>query len=90
LLGAFARWLRDRFYFDELYEKVIAMTQDALARLADLADRWLIAGLVVRGTHGSIELTGRLLRLVQTGNLQTYAFLFVAGVAVLLLCMLGR
>ncbi len=90
LLGAFARWLRDRFYFDELYEKVIAMTQEALARLADLADRWLIAGLAVRGTHGSIELTGRLLRLVQTGNLQTYAFLFVAGVAVLLLCMLGR
>jgi len=59
-------------------------------RLADLADRWLIAGVVVRGTHGSIELTGRLLRLVQTGNLQTYAFLFVAGVAVLLLCLLGR
>jgi NADH-quinone oxidoreductase subunit L len=90
LLGVFARWLRDRFYFDELYERLIAMTQGALARLADLADRWLIAGVVVRGTHGSIELTGRLLRLVQTGNLQTYAFLFVAGVAVLLLCLLGR
>jgi len=90
LLGAFARWLRNRFYFDELYERLIAMTQEALARLADVVDRWLIAGLVVRGAHGSIELTGRLLRLVQTGNLQTYAFLFVAGVAVLLLCMLGR
>jgi len=56
----------------------------ALARLADLADRWLIAGLAVRGTHGSIELTGRLLRLVQTGNLQTYAFLFAIGVALVL------
>jgi NADH-quinone oxidoreductase subunit L len=90
MLGVVARWLRDRFYFDELYAKLIAATQDALATLADFVDRWLIAGLFVKGTHGSVELTGRLLRLVQTGNLQTYSLLFVAGVAVLLLFMLIR
>jgi hypothetical protein len=42
----------------------------------------------VRGTHGTTELFGRALRLVQTGNLQTYAFLFVAGVAVVLYLVL--
>jgi len=38
----------------------------------------------VRGVHGSTELAGRALRLLQTGNLQTYAFLFVLGVACVL------
>ena len=31
-----------------------------------------------------LELTGRALRLLQTGNLQTYAFLFALGVALVL------
>ena len=37
-----------RFYFDELYEKLIAVTQEALATVADWFDRWIIAGLGVR------------------------------------------
>ena len=46
--------------------------------------RWIIAGLAVRGTHGTTELIGRALRQFQTGNLQTYAFLFALGVALVL------
>ncbi|MCB1129306.1 MAG: NADH-quinone oxidoreductase subunit L, partial [Verrucomicrobiae bacterium] len=64
--------------------------QDGLARLADGFDRWVIAGAAVRGTHGAVELAGRLLRLVQTGNLQTYTLFFVAGAALLLVLMLTR
>ena len=40
------------------------------------------------GAHGTTELFGRALRLVQTGNLQTYAFLFAVGVAVVLLLVM--
>ena len=83
-LGALSRALRDRFYFDEIYARLIAGTQDAAACVVNALDRWILAGLVVRGTHGGIELAGRLLRLLQTGNLQTYAFLFAAGVVLLL------
>ena len=86
-LGALARAMRNRFYFDELYEGTVLRLQAALSSLADGIDRWLIAGAMVRGLHGSTELFGRALRLVQTGNLQTYAFLFAVGVAVLLLLM---
>jgi NADH-quinone oxidoreductase subunit L len=89
-LGALARWMRDRFYFDELYEWLIAATHEAVSRLADWADRWLVAGLGVRGAHGTTELIGRALRLVQTGNLQTYAFLTVAGLAIVLIVFLNR
>ena len=90
LLGGFARAIRNRFYFDELYEKLIAITHEALSKLADWIDRWIIAGLGVRGAHGTTELLGRALRLVQTGNLQTYAFLFVLGVVVVLFFVLGK
>ena len=87
-LGALARLMRDRFYFDELYAGLIAFTHEALSRLADWCDRWLIAGLMVRGVHGTTEILGRALRLAQTGNLQTYAFLVVAGVVAVLLLVL--
>jgi NADH-quinone oxidoreductase subunit L len=90
MLGGFAQAMRNRFYFDELYKIIIAYTQDCLAQLADAFDRWIIAGLVVRGAHGTTEIFGRALRLVQTGNLQTYTFLLVAGVALLLFFVFGR
>ena len=61
---------------------------DFLAAVADWFDRWIIAGFAVRGTHGTTELAGRALRLLQTGNLQTYAFLFALGVALVLYLVL--
>ena len=89
-LGALSRAMRNRFYFDEIYARVIAMTHETLARLADWADRWIISGVAIRGLSGTTEIVGRALRLVQTGNLQTYALLFVLGVAVVLYLFLAR
>jgi NADH-quinone oxidoreductase subunit L len=83
-LGALSRAMRNRFYFDELYQATVIRLHDFLAAVADWFDRWIIAGLAVRGTHGTTELAGRALRLLQTGNLQTYAFLFALGVALIL------
>jgi NADH-quinone oxidoreductase subunit L len=80
-----SRAMRNRFYFDEVYEKLIGLTQGALAIAADAIDRYIISGLLVRGASGFVDFTGRGLRLIQTGNLQTYAFLTVLGVAVVLL-----
>jgi NADH-quinone oxidoreductase subunit L len=64
--------------------------QETCARGADWFDRWLVAGLLVRGIHGTTEFAGRALRLVQTGNLQTYAFLFVLGLALVIYLAMGR
>ena len=83
-LGFLAKVLRQRFWFDEICQWLIDQVQENLAKLADAIDRWVIAGLLVRGAHGTTELAGRVLRLAQTGNLQTYAFWFAAGMAVLL------
>jgi len=83
-LGGLSKAMRNRFYWDEIYEVLFIRPHDFLAAIAGWIDRWLIAGLGVRGVHGTTELAGRALRLVQTGNLQTYAFMFVLGVAFLL------
>jgi NADH-quinone oxidoreductase subunit L len=83
-LGAPARWMRDRFYFDELYRATVIRFHEILAEIAEFFDRWIIAGLFVRGAQGTTDLTGRALRLLQTGNVQTYAFLFALGVALVL------
>jgi NADH-quinone oxidoreductase subunit L len=84
MLGGLSRAMRNRFYLDEIYEATVIRFHDWLSAVADWFDRWLIAGLIVRGTHGTTEFVGRALRLLQTGNLQTYAFLFALGVAVVL------
>jgi NADH-quinone oxidoreductase subunit L len=90
-LGFLSRAMRNRFYFDEFYERVlIPSTQEALAKLAAGIDRVLISGFMVRGSQGTTDLVGRLLRLFQDGSLQTYAFLLVAGVAVVLYFILAH
>jgi NADH:ubiquinone oxidoreductase subunit 5 (subunit L)/multisubunit Na+/H+ antiporter MnhA subunit len=80
--------MRDRFYFDEIYGFVIKMTHEAVSTLAGGIDRWVIGGLFVKGIHGSTEFAGRALRLAQTGNIQTHAFLLVAGLALVLFLIL--
>ncbi len=87
-LGALSRWMRDRFYLDELYQATVIRLHDFIAAVAGWIDRWIIAGAGVQGAHGFTELLGRSLRQFQTGNLQTYAFLFALGVALVLLFML--
>jgi hypothetical protein len=49
-------------------------------------DTFLAGG--VRIISGGTELVGRGLRLLQSGNLQTYAFLSAAGIALALYFML--
>ena len=77
--------MRNRFYFDEIYSGLIRITHECLSKLADWFDRWIVAGFGVRGVSGTTEFIGRALRLVQSGNVQTYAFLIVGGLVVVLL-----
>jgi len=74
----------NRFYVDEFYKSLIKWTQDLLANISGFADRWVIDGGIVRGLSGLTWGFGFALRFLQIGNLQAYAFLFGAGVVLLL------
>jgi NADH-quinone oxidoreductase subunit L len=71
---------RDKLYFDEIYAALIAGTQELLATIARFIDQWLIDGVLVRGLSGLTWTIGFVLRFLQFGNLQGYAFLFGLGV----------
>src|SRR5215211_3567475 len=76
--------LRRKFYFDEFYGWLIYWTQELLARVAAFIDRWFIdAGMVGGSSRGTWGI-GALLRLIQVGNLQAYAFLFGLGIVILI------
>src|SRR5437016_6591615 len=72
--------LRKKFYFDEFYRALINTTQELLARISAFIDRWVIDATAVRGTSGATWSLGALLRLMQVGNLQAYAFIFGLGI----------
>ncbi len=76
--------LKHKFYFDEFYAALIRVTQDALASASAFFDRWVIDGACVRGVSGATWGTGFVLRFIQVGNLQAYAFFFGMGVLVLI------
>jgi NADH-quinone oxidoreductase subunit L len=89
-LGGLSTAMKNRFYFDELYEATFIRAHDFIAAVCGIIDRWLLEGFVIGAIRGGTDLTGRGLRLLQTGNLQTYAFLFVLGVALVLYFVLGK
>jgi len=89
-LGGLATAMKNKFYFDELYEATVIRAHDFIATVADWIDRWIVEGACIGLLRGGTDLSGRALRLVQTGNLQTYAFLFVLGVALVLYFVLGN
>ncbi len=95
VLGVFCYWKRETepfnlalfrhgFYFDEIYAWLIDATQGALARASEFFDHWIIDAAAVRGVSSGTWSVGALLRLLQVGNLQAYAFLFGLGIIALM------
>jgi NADH-quinone oxidoreductase subunit L len=76
--------LANKFYIDEFYGQLVRWTQDLLASISGFVDRWIIDGGLVKGLGGITWGFGFALRFLQIGNLQAYAFLFGAGVILLL------
>jgi NADH-quinone oxidoreductase subunit L len=61
-----------------------------LARITAFIDRWIIDAGAVRGISGGTWGLGAVLRLLQVGNLQAYAFLFGLGIVFLIYLTIFR
>jgi NADH-quinone oxidoreductase subunit L len=80
----------NKFYFDEIYAKIVAICQDAVASIARVLDALFIDGVGVGGAKSIANNAGQALRRVQSGNLQGYAFLFGLGVLVVVFLALAN
>lgn len=80
--------LRRKFFFDEIYMVLVNVGQGTVAWICGFVDRWIIAGLIIRGVALTTQGMGQVLRLFQTGNVQTYALWFAAGATILLYCLI--
>ena len=76
--------LANKFYFDEFYDRDLVGGQQLTARLFNWFDGWILDGLIIRGAAYVSVGVGEILRLFQTGSLQTYAFIFSLGGVVLI------
>jgi NADH-quinone oxidoreductase subunit L len=84
LEGGVFRILANKFYFDDIYDNYIVVTQQMVARSLAWIDSWIIDGLIIRGAAYVCVGFGELLRLFQTGNLQAYAYVFTLGGIILI------
>ncbi len=80
--------LRDKFYIDELYQKIVLICQDLVGKLFDILDRYLVEGIVAKLPAGLALGAGIALRRLQAGNLQSYAFFFAFAVLLLIFILI--
>ena len=89
-LGKLWTVVQNKFYFDELYAWIVRYVQGTIATACDLFDRWILQRLGIGGLSVGTGALGRAVRLLQTGNIQSYAFLFGLGVTVIIYYVVVR
>lgn len=82
-LTGFKKWISNKFYIDELYEAVIVKPMLVLSDLFMVVIDKLIIDLAVNAVAWIVSISGRALRLVQTGNTGFYIFAMVLSMVVL-------
>ncbi|MBM3821262.1 MAG: NADH-quinone oxidoreductase subunit L [Acidimicrobiia bacterium] len=81
----------NKYYVDELYAAVIVRPIKTFARFSwRVIDDGLIDGVLVNGPANLVHLTGRLVRLFTTGDVQRYAFFVLGGVWLLVVVWLAE
>jgi len=77
------RVVRNAYYVDALYDRIILGPYRALCRIASAFDERIVDGLV-NGAAFTADMTGEVMRLMQTGYVRNYALGFFAGAVVIL------
>ncbi len=85
------RLIFNKYYIDEIYDFLVVRRIKWLADVFcfRVFDAGLIDSIMVNGSAGLTYYIGNLLRRVQTGNVQTYAFIFILGLVLLIYYFIG-
>jgi NADH-quinone oxidoreductase subunit L len=74
-------WLRGSF--DAAYDYYVAKVQQRAAIALNYIDIVVIAGAVIRGFAGAVEIVGYGIRSLHTGRISNYVYWFLGGVVIL-------
>jgi NADH-quinone oxidoreductase subunit L len=77
------RLVYDKWRVDEFYDEFFIGTVDFIADVCVWIDRWVVDGIIARFTAWVVAVSGYLLRLLQTGRVQSYAAVMMVGTACL-------
>jgi NADH-quinone oxidoreductase subunit L len=72
----------NKFYFDEIYAVIVKFAQDRLAWIVNALEKMLVDSSTTRLPAAIVSGLGGLFRRLQSGNLQSYTFVFGAGVII--------
>lgn len=89
-LNPVARLLARKFFIDEVYARLIKIFQDGLAAFASFFDRAVLDGVVARLPAAGAFRLGSAMRRLQSGNLQSYSFVFGLGVLLVIYLVVFR
>ncbi len=80
-LAPLYRVVRDKWRVDEVYDATILGAVDVLATVSAWADKWIVDGIIAKLPVAVVSGVGSALRRAQTGRVQAYAAVMVAGLA---------
>jgi len=91
ILGAFSpveKILAKKYYVDELYEVIVVNPIKKISLFsANIIDKFVVDG-AVNGIGSKVKRLGTGLRFLQTGDIQTYAFMMLMGLVLVVLFIL--
>lgn len=83
-LNTFHRILYNKYYVDEIYDRIIVRPMTLLSKALDALIERLMIDQLVNGAGRAVTWGGKTLRFVQTGNTGFYIFAMVISILVLL------
>ncbi|MCE9519837.1 MAG: NADH-quinone oxidoreductase subunit L [Verrucomicrobia bacterium] len=75
-------FLANKFYFDEIYAFIVKFAQDRVAWIVNAFEKMFVDSSTTRLPTAIASSLGGLFRRMQNGNLQSYTFVFGAGVII--------
>ncbi len=80
--------LRNLYWVDEFYEAVVIRPFYKISRFFAGFDRWVVDGLV-NASGITMDITGQIVKLFQTGLVRNYALMFLIGVVAILFYLIS-
>jgi proton-translocating NADH-quinone oxidoreductase, chain L len=82
-ISSFHRLIYNKYYVDEVYDKIIVQPLNFLSKALDAIAERLLIDRLVNGAGKAVTWSGKTLRLVQTGNTGFYIFAMVISIVIL-------